>query len=45
VLFPYPYNPYQGGGEAVVLPAWDGSETALAGSESGFGEKIGRFRS
>jgi hypothetical protein len=27
----------QGGWEAVVLPAWDGSETALAGSKSGFG--------
>jgi hypothetical protein len=24
-------------GLAVVLPAWDGSETALTGSKSGFG--------
>jgi hypothetical protein len=24
----------QGGWEAVVLPAWDGSKTALAGSEN-----------
>jgi hypothetical protein len=30
-------GPVQVGWEAVVLPAWDGSKTALAGSKSGFG--------
>jgi hypothetical protein len=39
-----PYYKLQGWWEAVVLPAWDGSKTALAGSKSGFGpEKIWRF--
>jgi hypothetical protein len=29
----------QGSREAVVLPAWDGSKNALAGSESGFSRR------
>jgi hypothetical protein len=29
----------QGGWEAVVQPAWDGSKTALAGSKSGCGRR------
>ena len=29
----------QGCWEAVVLPAWDGSKTALAGSKSGLGQR------
>jgi hypothetical protein len=41
---PQPALGEQGKWEAVVLPAWDGSKTALAGSESGFGRpKVWRF--
>jgi hypothetical protein len=39
VMCPRQTHPFQGCWEAVVLPDWDGSKTAFAGSKAGFGRR------